>query len=270
MVDPPAVVSGPPVRVFLLDDHEVIRRGLSELLGATPDLMLAGEAATAGEALRRIPAVRPDVALLDVVLPDGSGIDVCREVRSAHPEVNCLMLTSHDDDDALFAAVMAGASGYLTKQIQGSILVSSIRRAAAGESLLDPAVTRRLLDRLRGTAEPEPEPKPEPLLARLSERERLILGLIADGLTNRQIGLELFLAEKTIKNHVSVIFAKLGLERRVQAAIYGDRVRAAGQAIGGPAAAGPLVGGPGVGGPVVNGPAVGGPAASGSQQEPAR
>jgi two-component system response regulator DevR len=212
-------VTATPTRIFILDDHELVRRGLEALLESASDLLVVGEAATAAEALRRIPAVMPDVALLDVRLPDGDGIDVCREVRSRYPEIRCLMLTSYDDDEALFAAVMAGASGYLLKEIVGSNLLEDIRQVARGRSLLDPGVTRQLIDRL---AQPAPE---DPVLAGLTPREREILGLITDGYTNRQIGEQLFLAEKTVKNCVSTIFAKLGLERRTQAAVFGAQLR---------------------------------------------
>jgi two-component system, NarL family, response regulator DevR len=203
-----------PIRVFILDDHELVRRGLSDLLSATDDLIIVGEAATAGEALRRIPAAAPDVALLDARLPDGNGIDVCREIRSSHENVRCLILTSYDDDEALFAAVMAGASGYLLKQIRGNSLVEGIRQVAAGRSLLDPGVTEKLLDRLRNPVQPDP------VAGSLTAREREILDLIADGCTNRQIGEQLFLAEKTVKNYVSAILTKLGMQRRTQAAVY--------------------------------------------------
>jgi two-component system, NarL family, response regulator DevR len=212
-------VTATPTRIFILDDHELVRRGLEALLESASDLVVVGEAATAAEALRRIPAVMPDIALLDVRLPDGDGIEVCREVRSRYPEIRCLMLTSYDDDEALFAAVMAGASGYLLKEIVGSNLLEDIRQVARGRSLLDPAVTRQLIDRL---AQPAPE---DPMLAGLTPREREILGLITDGYTNRQIGEQLFLAEKTVKNCVSTIFAKLGLERRTQAAVFGAQLR---------------------------------------------
>jgi two-component system, NarL family, response regulator DevR len=207
------------IRVFLLDDHEIVRRGIADLLEADPELSVVGEAGTAAEALRRIPAVRPDVAVLDARLPDGSGIDVCRDIRSAHPEIRCLILTSYDDNDAIFAAVMAGASGYLLKEIRGNSLVDAIRQVAAGKSLLDPGVTERLLTRLR-----EGAPKDD-RLASLTDREREILSLIADGLTNKQIGERLFLAEKTVKNYVSGLLAKLGMQRRTQAAVYGAEVR---------------------------------------------
>ena len=208
-----------PIRVFLLDDHEVVRRGISDLVQAAGDIVVVGEAGTAAEAMSRMPAVRPDVAILDARLPDGSGIDVCRDVRSTLPQTRCLILTSYDDDDALFAAVLAGASGYLLKEIRGSSLVDAIRQIAAGKSLLDPAVTERVLDRIR-----QGDPV-DPRLASLSQREREILDLIADGLTNRQIGERLFLAEKTVKNHVSGLLAKLGMQRRTQAAVYGAELR---------------------------------------------
>jgi DNA-binding NarL/FixJ family response regulator len=205
------------VRNFLLDDHEVVRRGVRGLLEAEPDLEVVGEAGTAAEALSRIPATRPDVAVLDVQLPDGDGIEVCREVRTRHPEVQCLMLTSHADDEALFAAIMAGASGYVLKQIRGDDLVQACRRVAAGESLLDPAVTRSVLERLRTGPERDP-------LADLTPQERAILGHIAEGLTNRQIGEAMFLAEKTVKNNVTNILAKLGMQRRTEAAAYAARL----------------------------------------------
>jgi two-component system, NarL family, response regulator DevR len=207
-----------PIRVFLLDDHEIVRRGIADLLEVEDDLTVVGEASTAVQALNRIPAVRPDVAVLDARLPDGSGIDVCRDIRSAMPQVRCLILTSYDDNDAIFAAVMAGAAGYLLKQIRGANLVDAIRQVAAGKSLLDPAVTERLLTRLREGA---PQDK---RLASLTQREREILALIADGLTNKQIGERLFLAEKTVKNYVSGLLAKLGMERRTQAAVYGSQL----------------------------------------------
>jgi len=218
-MDDPVEVTTPPVRVFLLDDHEIVRRGIADLLETEPDIVVVGEAGTAAEALRRIPAAQPDVAVLDARLPDGSGIDVCRDIRSSQPSVRCLILTSYDDEDAIFAAVMAGASGYLLKQIRGTSLVDAIRQVAAGKSLLDPSVTERLLARLR-----DGQPRDE-RLASLTEREREILNLIAEGLTNRQIGERLFLAEKTVKNYVSALLAKLGLQRRTQAAVYGVQHR---------------------------------------------
>ncbi len=208
-----------PIRVFLLDDHEIVRRGIAELLSSADDMEVVGEAGTAAEALRRIPAVLPDVALLDGRLPDGSGIEVCRSLRSSYPEIGCLILTSYDDDDALFAAVMAGASGYLLKEIRGSSLLDGIRQVKAGRSLLDPAVTERVMSRLRVGE------KQDPRLTGLTEREREILDLIAEGLTNRQIGERLFLAEKTVKNYVSALLAKLGMQRRTQAAVLGSELK---------------------------------------------
>ena len=202
-----------PVRVFLLDDHEIVRRGVRELLEAEPDLVVVGEASTAAEALVRVPAVRPDVAVLDVRLPDGDGVRVCRELRSADPALQCLMLTSFADDDAVFGAVMAGAAGYVLKQIRGTDLVGAVRTVAAGGSLLDPRATARVLERVRAQAEAK-----DPL-AVLTAQERRILELIGEGMTNRQIGEELHLAEKTVKNYVSSLLAKLGLSRRTQAAV---------------------------------------------------
>jgi DNA-binding NarL/FixJ family response regulator len=206
-----------PTRVFLLDDHEVVRRGLRDLLEAEGDIVVVGEAGTAEEAYGRIPATAPEVAVLDLQLPDGSGIDVCREIRSKHPEITCLMLTSFSDDEAVYAAILAGAAGYLLKQIRGNDLVDAIRRVAAGESLLDPAVTTRVLERLRHKDDDDP-------LAALTDQERKILDLIAEGLTNRQIGERMFLAEKTVKNYVSNMFAKLGMSRRTEAAAYAARL----------------------------------------------
>jgi DNA-binding NarL/FixJ family response regulator len=206
------------LRVFLLDDHEVVRTGLRSLLEANEGFEVVGEAATAAEALSRIPPTRPDVAILDVRLPDGSGVEVCREVRSSHPEIACLMLTSYADDEALFASIMAGAAGYVLKQVGGDDLVESIRRAGSGQSLLDPVLTQRVLDRINtGPAE-------DPRLASLSPQERRILELITDGRTNRQIGETMFLAEKTVKNYVSNLLAKLGMERRTQAASFAARL----------------------------------------------
>jgi len=208
------------VRVFLLDDHEIVRRGVKELLEADGDLEVVGEAGTAAEALARIPPTRPNVAVLDVRLPDGDGVQVCREIRSAHPDIQCLMLTSFADDEALFQAIMAGASGYVLKQIKGADVVEAVRSVAAGRSLLDPSVTARVVERLRkGSEEDE-------LLARLSPQERNILRLIADGLTNRQIAEHVHLAEKTVKNYVSNLLSKLGMERRTQAAVYAARLGA--------------------------------------------
>jgi two-component system, NarL family, response regulator DevR len=204
-------------RVFLLDDHEVVRRGLRELLEAEDDLVVVGEAGTAEEALGRIPATSPRVAVLDVRLPDGDGVEVCRDIRSRHPEIACLMLTSFADDEALFAAIMAGASGYVLKQVKGADLVDGVRRVARGESLLDPAVTQRVFERLRTRPEDEE-------LGSLTDQERRILELISEGLTNRQIGERMFLAEKTVKNYVSNVLAKLGMSRRTEAAAYAARL----------------------------------------------
>ena len=206
-----------PVRLFLLDDHEIVRRGLRELLESEGDLEVVGEAGTAEEALARIPVTKPQVAVLDVRLPDGDGVEVCREIRSRHPEIQCLMLTSYADDEALFSAIMAGAAGYVLKQVKGSDLLDGVRRVARGESLLDPSVTRRVLERLR--TKPEDDE-----LAGLTDQERRILDLIAEGLTNRQIGERMFLAEKTIKNYVSNLLSKLGMSRRSEAAAYAARL----------------------------------------------
>ncbi|MYX35128.1 MULTISPECIES: response regulator transcription factor [unclassified Streptomyces] len=219
-----------PIRVFLVDDHEVVRRGLHDLLDAEPDIEVAGEAGTVDHALARAPALRPDVAILDVRLPDGDGIGVCRELRSRMPELACLMLTSFDDDDALLDAIMAGAAGYVLKQIKGSDLVSAVRTVASGRSMLDPATTARLMNSLREQEQP-PEPQDE-ALAGLTPREREILELIGEGLTNRQIGERLFLSEKTVKNHISRMLGKLGVERRIQAAVLATRQRTPGGAPG--------------------------------------
>lgn len=219
MEHPDRPVTTAPTRIFVLDDHELVRRGLVGLMATTTDLVVVGEAATAEAALRRIPAVRPDIALLDERLPDGSGIGVCREIRSAHPEIRCLILTSFDDDEALYAAVMAGASGYLLKEMVGTTLLEDIRQVAAGRSLLDPAVTQKLMERLRAPA------RQDPLTRGLTPRELEVIDLIADGCTNRQIGEQLFLAEKTVKNYVTSVLMKLGMERRTQAAVFGSRLR---------------------------------------------
>jgi len=206
------------IRVFLLDDHEVVRRGVRELLEAEDDMTVVGEAGTAEQALGRIPPTKPQVALLDVRLPDGNGVEVCREVRSRHPEIACVMLTSFSDDEALMQAVVAGASGYLLKQIRGVDIVDAVRRVSRGDSLLDPSVTERVRSQLRSS------PAQDDRLARLTNQERRILVLIADGLTNRQIGDEMHLAEKTVKNYVSNLLAKLGMERRTQAAVFAARL----------------------------------------------
>jgi DNA-binding NarL/FixJ family response regulator len=202
------------IRVFLLDDHELVRRGLADLLNLEEDLEVVGEAANRAEAMTRLAASRPDVAVLDVRLPDGTGVEVCRDISSELPDLKCLMLTSYADDEALFDAIMAGASGYVLKDIRGHDLVEAIRAVAAGRSLLDPASTTRVLERLRAR---EDAPKIEDAL---TDQERKILDLIGEGLTNRQIGERMFLAEKTVKNYVSSLLAKLGMERRTQAAAY--------------------------------------------------
>ena len=205
------------ITVFLLDDHEVVRRGVSDLLEAEPDIKVIGEAGTVCSALARIPALRPAVAVLDVRLPDGDGVTVCREIRSRMPEVACLMLTSFGDDDALFDSIMAGAAGFVLKQIRGTDLIGAVRTVASGQSTLDPDAASHVMARLRG------ESDKRDLLAGLTPQERRILELIGEGLTNRQISSRLFLAEKTVKNYVSALFAKLGMERRTQAAAFAAR-----------------------------------------------
>ena len=207
------------VRIFLLDDHEVVRRGIAELLSAVPGFEIVGEAGTVEQALARVLAAKPDVAVLDARLPDGSGIDVCREIRSALPETYCLILTSYDDQDAVLSSVLAGASGYVLKEVRTSGLVDAIRQVALGRSLIDPSVIAQVMDRVR-----EGSPT-DSRLASLTQREREVLDLIADGLTNRQIGERMFLAEKTVKNYVSSLLGKLGMERRTQAAVFGAEVR---------------------------------------------
>jgi two-component system, NarL family, response regulator DevR len=209
-----------PVRVFLLDDHEIVRRGLRELLESSGSIEVVGESGSAREATRRIPALRPDVAILDGRLPDGTGMDVCRDVRSLDPEIACLILTSYDDDEALVAAILAGAAGYVLKQIRGNELISAVHRVAQGQSLIDPKLTQRVVLRIRE------QPAEDPALASLTEQERRILLLIAEGLTNRQIAERMFLAEKTVKNYVSSLLAKLGMERRTQAAVFASRLTA--------------------------------------------
>ena len=205
------------VRVFLLDDHDVVRRGLRELLEAE-GMEVVGEAGTAEAGLSRIPPTRPEVAVLDVRLPDGNGVEVCREIRSRHAEIQCLILTSFADDEALFQAIMAGAAGYLLKQLKGADIVDAVRRVSEGQSLLDPAITARVLERLRKG------PEEDESLASLTDQERRILELIAEGLTNRQIAERIHLAEKTVKNYVSNVLSKLGMERRTQAAVYAARL----------------------------------------------
>jgi two-component system, NarL family, response regulator DevR len=211
--------SDKPIRIFLLDDHEVVRRGIAELLGTVPDFEIVAEAGTAEQALPRVLASKPDVAVLDARLPDGSGIDVCRDIRSAAPSTYCLILTSYDDQDAVLASVLAGASGYVLKEVRTSGLVDAIRQVAMGRSLIDPAVIAKVMDRVRNGSPTENR------LAALTQREREVLDHIAGGLTNRQIGEAMFLAEKTVKNYVSSLLGKLGMERRTQAAVFGAEAR---------------------------------------------
>jgi DNA-binding NarL/FixJ family response regulator len=206
------------IKVFLLDDHEIVRRGVRDMLEVEPDITVIGEAGTAESALARIPALMPDVAVLDVRLPDGDGVSVCREIRSRHPEIACLMLTSFGDDEALFDAIMAGAAGYVLKQIRGTDLVGAVRTVAAGESMLDPDAAGKVMARMRDASN-----RKDPL-AGLTGQERKVLELIGEGLTNRQIGERMYLAEKTVKNYISGLFVKLGMERRTQAAAYATRV----------------------------------------------
>jgi len=205
------------IRVFLLDDHEIVRRGVRDLLDTEPGITVIGEAGTAATALARIPALKPDVAVLDIRLPDGDGVTVCRDLRSKMPQLACLMLTSYSDDEALVDAIMAGAAGYVLKQIRGTDLVGAIRTIASGQSLLDPQAAATVMRRIRDHTTTDP-------LATLTDQERRILALIGEGLTNRQIGDRLFLAEKTVKNYVSALFAKLGMQRRAQAAAYAARI----------------------------------------------
>jgi two-component system response regulator DevR len=207
-----------PIRVYLLDDHEVVRQGLRALLESAGGIEVVGESGSAVEATSRIPAAKPHVAVLDARLPDGSGIEVCRSVRGVDDSIQALILTSYDDDEALFAAIMAGAAGYVLKEIRGSDLVDGIRRVAAGQSLIDPTLTAKVLERVRKGPSVAPE------LAELTEQERKLLALIAEGMTNRQIGEQMFLAEKTVKNYVSSILSKLGLERRTQAAVLASKL----------------------------------------------
>jgi two-component system response regulator DevR len=214
-------VSNRKIRVFLVDDHELIRRGLRDCLEAEQDLVVVGEAATAGEAARLIPAIMPEVVVLDVRLPDGNGIEVCRDLRSLHPEIRFLILTTFSDDEALFDAIVAGADGYVLKDTRGDNLIESIRRVAEGQSLLDPAVTKHVLARLRRFHEAADQ------LSVLTRQEREILDLIGKGMTNRQIAAEMHLAEKTVKNYVSGLLSKLGMSHRTEAAIYITRLNSA-------------------------------------------
>ncbi|MEU8685542.1 response regulator transcription factor [Streptomyces sp. NPDC048611] len=232
MSDAEAFSPDRPVRVFLLDDHEVVRRGVADLLDAESGIEVVGDAGTAAQALARGPALRPDVAVLDVRLPDGDGITVCRELRSHLPGLACLMLTSFDDDEALLDAIMAGAAGYVLKEIKGADLVAAVRTVASGRSMLDPATTARLMSSLRG--DDSDAPPEAAALSGLSPREREILGLVGAGLTNRQIGKRLYLSEKTVKNHISRLLAKLGVERRIQAAVLATQAASAPGAGAGP------------------------------------
>lgn len=206
------------IRVYLLDDHEIVRQGIRTFLEAAGDIEVVGESGSAVDAANRIPALRPDVAILDARLPDGSGIEVCRTIRSVDPTINALILTSYDDDEALFSAIMAGASGYVLKEIKSSDLLSTIRHVAAGQSMIDPALTARVLDRVRNPSTTAPE------LADLTEQEMKLLEFITEGLTNREIGERMFLAEKTVKNYVSTVLGKLGVERRTQAAVLAAKL----------------------------------------------
>ena len=206
------------IRVFLVDDHEVVRRGLFDLLDADPELEVVGEAASVGEALAKIPSVAPDVAVLDVRLPDGSGIELCRELLSDMPELRCLMLTSFTSDEAMLDAILAGASGYVVKDIKGMELAKAIKDVGAGKSLLDNRAAAALMAKLRGAAE-----RSDPLSG-LTAQERTLLGLLGEGLTNKQIAARMFLAEKTVKNYVSRLLAKLGMERRTQAAVFATKL----------------------------------------------
>jgi two-component system, NarL family, response regulator DevR len=206
------------IRVYLLDDHEIVRQGIRTFLEASGDIEVVGESGSAVDAAVRIPALRPDVAVLDARLPDGSGIEVCRTVRSIDPSINALILTSYDDDEALFSAIMGGAAGYVLKEIKSSDLVSAIRHVASGQSLIDPSLTARVLERVRNPGARVPE------LAELTDQEMQLLEFIAQGMTNRQIGEHMFLAEKTVKNYVSSVLSKLGVERRTQAAVLAARL----------------------------------------------
>jgi DNA-binding NarL/FixJ family response regulator len=206
------------VKVFLVDDHEVVRRGVSELLEAEDDITVVGEAGSVREALARVPAAQPDVAVLDVRLPDGDGVSLCRDLRQENPTLVCLMLTSFGDDEAMLNAVVAGAAGYVLKDVRGNDLVTAVRTVAAGGSLLDPHAVSVLLDRIRA-------PKPQDPLAELSEQERTIFAHIGEGLSNREIAERMALAEKTVKNYVSNVLSKLGMQRRTQAALLAAEIR---------------------------------------------
>jgi DNA-binding NarL/FixJ family response regulator len=214
-----------PIRIVLIDDHEVVRAGIKAMIDAQDDMEVVGEAGTAEDGVRRVGYDEPDVVVLDVRLPDGSGVESCRDIRTRFPDVKVLMLTSFADEEALLAAILAGASGYVLKRVKGTDLVNDIRRVGAGESLLDPEMTEKLFERLRSG------PKSDPLLARLSDQEREIVGHIAEGKTNKQIADDMFLAEKTVKNYVSNLLAKMGMSRRSEAAAYVARLDAANESL---------------------------------------
>lgn len=217
--DNPSTGESMPIRVFLLDDHEMVRDGLRAAIDVTSDMEVVGDASTVDQALRRIPATRPDVAVLDMRLPDGNGIEVCRDIRSRVPATACVILTSYADEEAMFSAIMAGAAGYILKDMRSNELLNDLRRVASGVSLLDPKLTQRAIDRMRKNNEEDPA------MAQLTERERKVLDLIAEGLTNRQIAETLYIAEKTVKNYVTNILMKMGLQRRTEAAVYATRVK---------------------------------------------
>jgi DNA-binding NarL/FixJ family response regulator len=214
-----------PIRIVLIDDHEVVRAGIKAMIDAQDDMEVVGEAGTAEDGVRRVGYDEPDVVVLDVRLPDGSGVESCRDIRTRFPDVKVLMLTSFADEEALLAAILAGASGYVLKRVKGTDLVNDIRRVGAGESLLDPEMTEKLFERLRSG------PKSDPLLAKLSDQEREIVSHIAEGKTNKQIADDMFLAEKTVKNYVSNLLAKMGMSRRSEAAAYVARLDAANESL---------------------------------------
>jgi DNA-binding NarL/FixJ family response regulator len=213
----------PVLKVFLVDDHEMVRRGVADLLDEEPDLTVVGQASSVAEAMSRVPALMPDLVVLDVRLPDGNGVELCRELRSRLPDLQCLMLTSYTDEDAMLEAILAGAGGYVIKDIKGSALLSAVRTVGSGRSLLDNRAAAALMSRLRANAA---EPGP---LAGLTDQERVLLDLIGEGLTNRQIAERMFLAEKTVKNYVSRVLAKLGMQRRTQAAVLATELREQGR-----------------------------------------
>ncbi len=215
------MVENEPIRVFLMDDHELVREGVRHVLESSGQIVVVGEAGTCADALIRVPATMPHVAVLDVQLPDGSGVEVCRELRSANPDLVCIMLTSYSDSEAMFQAVIAGAAGFVLKQVRGNDLVNTVKRVAAGESLIDPLMTGQLLERLRN-----PQEEGDPKMKSLTNLERSILNHVAEGMTNRQIAGQLNIAEKTVKNYMSSILLKLGFTRRTEAAVYAVKSRA--------------------------------------------